>query len=328
MTITLTHKDCDELYGEAREISLIGDEPFESVKEVPRQLGKGSIREIQLHPQLQVLVMDETFHDHVLEKISVWNHPLQFGVYLSGGLRDSCGFVADTHTIISGSGIQRKITVEHPPKRFVGIDIYMEPEVLGTFFPTASGDIPEELKFLTKGNDWQALIYQKITPAMRVLAQQIIDCPYQGIVKRIYLHGKVFELIALQLAPFLQDKNDCRASLSLTSDTIMRVRRAREIIITRLENPPSLRELAQQVEVSERTLRRGFQELFGTTVFGCLRDKRMEQAEEWLRRGNFSVVEVANLVGYTNPGHFAAAFKRKFGITPSQCLLGKKAVSR
>jgi len=97
-------------------------------------------------------------------------------------------------------------------------------------------------------------------------------------------------------------------------------------LLSRLENPPSLIELAQMVGVSDRTLRHGFQELFGTTVFGYLTSKRMEKAEQLLRSGKLSVTEVANSIGYSQPGNFAAVFKRKFGITPSECMLGKKNI--
>ena len=78
----------------------------------------------------------------------------------------------------------------------------------------------------------------------------------------------------------------------------------------------------------DRTLQRGFQKLFGTTVFGYLTDKRMERAERWLREGNRTVLQVAIMTGYCNPTHFSVAFKRKFGISPSQCLLGEKSVWR
>lgn len=53
----------------------------------------------------------------------------------------------------------------------------------------------------------------------------------------------------------------------------------------------------------------------------------MERAEQLLRSGNLTVAEVANLLGYAQQGHFGAAFKRRFGITPSQCFFGKKIVS-
>jgi AraC-like DNA-binding protein len=53
----------------------------------------------------------------------------------------------------------------------------------------------------------------------------------------------------------------------------------------------------------------------------------MEKAEQFLRGSNMTVAEVANLVGYSHLGHFAAAFKKKYGITPKEILLGKKSVS-
>jgi AraC-like DNA-binding protein len=93
----------------------------------------------------------------------------------------------------------------------------------------------------------------------------------------------------------------------------------------RLKNPPSSLELATLVGLSDRTLQRGFQTLFDTTVVGYLAEQRLLQAEQLLRERSMTVTEVAHRVGYSHLGHFAA-FKRKFGITPSQCLLGKKVI--
>jgi AraC-like DNA-binding protein len=76
--------------------------------------------------------------------------------------------------------------------------------------------------------------------------------------------------------------------------------------------------------VSDRTLRRGFQALFHTTVLGYVTEQRLLQAEQWLRQG-FTVADVVHRCGYSNQGHFAAVFKRKFGITPKQCAMGKKS---
>jgi AraC-like DNA-binding protein len=53
----------------------------------------------------------------------------------------------------------------------------------------------------------------------------------------------------------------------------------------------------------------------------------MERAEQIFRQGDVTVAEVANQVGYSHLGHFAIAFKRKFGITPSECLAGQKSLS-
>ncbi|WP_202925163.1 helix-turn-helix transcriptional regulator [Myxacorys almedinensis] len=107
-------------------------------------------------------------------------------------------------------------------------------------------------------------------------------------------------------------------------DTIARIYHAKEILHSRLEQPPALLDLARQVGVSDRTLRRGFREVFGTTVVGYLTQQRMKQAELLLRERTCTVAEVANQFGYAHLGHFAAGFKRQFGMTPSECLAGRQ----
>ena len=110
---------------------------------------------------------------------------------------------------------------------------------------------------------------------------------------------------------------------TLKPQSIDRIYQARDILENRFENPPSTVELARQIGVSDRTLRNGFQELFGTTVIGYLTSLRLQQAEQLLREKQLSVAEVANLVGYSHLGYFAKVFKRQFGVTPSECLAGK-----
>lgn len=147
--------------------------------------------------------------------------------------------------------------------------------------------------------------------------------PFCGAARRLYLQSKVFDLLTLQLQPIFADQTLRQPPPGRKPDTIARIYHAREVLNSRLENPPALFDLAQQVGVSDRTLQRGFRDLFGTTVIGYFTQQRMNQAEQLLREGNYSVAEVANRVGYAHLGHFAAGFKRQFGITPSECLVGQ-----
>ncbi|BAY91131.1 AraC family transcriptional regulator [Tolypothrix sp. PCC 7601] len=232
------------------------------------------------------------------------------------------------NTFISGGGMQQKIDIcYHHSQRILGVDIEMPPHLLKTFFPKKDGEMLPQFKFLAKESDWQTLLYSPTNPAIQSVVLQILHCPYQGITKRMYLQGKVIELMALQLAPFLEDHSVKQLLPRLKRETVGKIHHAKEILQARLENPPLLSELAQQVGVSESTLQRGFQIQFGTTVFGYLTNQRMEQAHQLLQNSDFTVAEVANIVGYSHLGHFAAAFKRKFGITPRECCLGKKLVS-
>ena len=158
----------------------------------------------------------------------------------------------------------------------------------------------------------------RITPQMKTVIQQISQHPYRNAIARMYLEGKVLELLAMQFTQLTELKpNTFKTTLKRKS--IDRIYQARKILATRLENPPLISELARTVRLSESTLRRGFQELFNTTVVGYMTTLRMEKAELLLREGKLSIGEVANLLGYSNLSYFSAAFKRQFGITPSQC---------
>ncbi|MBD2164915.1 helix-turn-helix transcriptional regulator [Calothrix membranacea FACHB-236] len=330
MKITLTVKDYNELLKKSKENStscpaLESDEYFD---EMPKQLGKGYYRAIEVYPEMWLCIFDKKYHQDIVLKTPVNHHPLQFGALAVGMYTDQYGQVGGGYTFISGGGVQDKIDVCYRhSQRILGIDIEMRPGLLQTFFPGQDGEMLPQLKFLAKESDRQTLTYPKTNPAIQNVVLQIINCPYQGITKRMYLQGKVIELMALQLAPFLEETTVKQLPSRLKRETIAKIHHAKEILQASLENPPLLSELAQQVGVSESTLQRGFQMQFGTTVFGYLTNQRMEKAHQLLQNHSFTVAEVANIVGYCHLGHFAAAFKRKFGITPQECCLAKKLVS-
>lgn len=164
----------------------------------------------------------------------------------------------------------------------------------------------------------------KITPTMQTILSQLLNAPYQGMVQRIYLESKVLELLALQLAQILETEQNRQTLINLKASDIERIYHAKDILISQYDNPPTLLDLARRVGVNDNKLKLGFREVFGTTVFGYLHNYRMEMAQMLLQEGKQSVAEVASHVGYSNPGHFAAAFKRKFGMSPKVCRLGRK----
>ncbi|MEH2244949.1 hypothetical protein [Nostoc sp.] len=91
MTITLTQKENSELWAEAIQNSLQNSEPDEFIYQVPRQLGKGYVRNIEVYPDLWLSISDYEYHDDVLIKIPAQGHPLQFCVFLSGIVTDDYG---------------------------------------------------------------------------------------------------------------------------------------------------------------------------------------------------------------------------------------------
>ena len=85
-----------------------------------------------------------------------------------------------------------------------------------------------------------------------------------------------------------------------------------------MAEPPTLKDLATEVDLSLKKLKEGFKQIYGDTVYGFLFDYKMEVARKLLESGEFNVNEVGLKVGYSTASHFIAAFKKKFGTTPKR----------
>ncbi|MEM6453282.1 MAG: AraC family transcriptional regulator [Cyanobacteria bacterium P01_D01_bin.105] len=165
-----------------------------------------------------------------------------------------------------------------------------------------------------------------ITPAMQMVLHQYLNCPYEGMMQRMYLESKAVELIALKLSQIKQMTTQVSAAdrrRSLKSQDIDRVHHARAILLQDMANPPSLGQLAEQVGIGDYKLKQDFRQAFGTTVFGYLRSHRLECARQLITAQQMNVSEAARFVGYSSLSKFTAAFKRQFGILPSSCSTSK-----
>lgn len=155
----------------------------------------------------------------------------------------------------------------------------------------------------------------RISRQMYEIIDDIMNCQRKNVFKRMFLEAKVIELLLLQ---FEQLSEVAHIHVSLRKEDIHKVYAVREFIMNNLNNACSLIELAHHVGTNEFTLKKGFKELFGTTVFGFWTDAKMNQAKLMITEQDMSIGEVSDSIGYKNPRHFSAAFKRKFGVIPSQ----------
>src|SRR3954468_5300352 len=79
----------------------------------------------------------------------------------------------------------------------------------------------------------------------------------------------------------------------------------------------SLDDIARRVASSRRQLQRAYAEIGRTTFRDHLTAVRMEKAGDLLSARGLTVREVAHRVGYRQPAQFAKAFRRHFGVAPS-----------
>jgi len=97
-----------------------------------------------------------------------------------------------------------------------------------------------------------------------------------------------------------------------------RVRRVKEVLMERLEMPPSLDDLATIAGCAASHLSRTFSQVEGLTLSNWLRRARIEKAASLLAAGRCNVSEAALEVGYQSFSHFSRAFAEEKGVPPSQ----------
>ncbi|MGG6242422.1 helix-turn-helix transcriptional regulator [Nodosilinea sp. AN01ver1] len=289
---------------------------------MPSLLGRGSTRCCELSPGVWLDLIDKEFVQPWALSVAEHRHLVQITVLLSGAIDfdDVYPTLGVGQSYFSGSGLSRGYVARYGRSPHLkGINIHLHPKVLQPFLAEYATHLHHTL---LKTDEWKSAWFPDVTPAMRAVAQQMLQCPFHGVTRRLFLQAKVFELLALQLDGMMSDQGTPPLPATLKAVTVERIYEARARLVARLENPPSIPELAQQVGLCDRTLRRGFRELFGTSVIGYLTQQRLNQAEHLLREGTYTVAEVANSVGYTHLGHFAAAFRKQFGVSPREWIDG------
>ena len=158
-----------------------------------------------------------------------------------------------------------------------------------------------------------------ISPSMAIVLNQIINYNLNTNLRELYFKAKVYELLSLyfnrgedvnvEQCPFLADESN-----------VKKIKAAKDIVIQRIAEPPTLVELSSEIDLSLKKLKEGFKQIYGTTVYGFLFDYKMELARKLLESGAHNVNEVGLKVGYSTASHFIAAFKKHYGTTPKKYI--------
>jgi len=150
---------------------------------------------------------------------------------------------------------------------------------------------------------------------MQSVINSILYCQYKGGLRKIFFLSKCIEILVLQAQMF-----DRAAERKYTYCKTVRDKDqivfAKDYLVKNIDNPPSLSGLAKIAGINEFKLKKGFKEIFGSTVFNYLTAYRMERAKNELLQKNKSITELAYELGYSSPQHFSKAFKKMYNITP------------
>lgn len=179
----------------------------------------------------------------------------------------------------------------------------------------------EHIPFLSEENkDRKYYKENDISPSMAIVLSQLFHYNLSPAIKNLYYKGKGYELLSLFFNRG-EDPNAEHCPFLIDEENVLKIKKAKEIIIANMAEPPSLEELAEQVGLSLKKIKMGFKQIYGDTVYGFLFDYKMDYARQLLDSGSYNVNEVGLKIGYSTGSHFIAAFKKKFGTTPKKYLM-------
>jgi AraC-like DNA-binding protein len=223
---------------------------------------------------------------------------------------------------------EEKALLLYNPQKELPLNLLLEPQTwvisviisikkFHALFSTEASYIP----FLSGENqDKKYYNESDISPSMAIVLSQLFHYNLHPNIKNLYYKGKGYELLSLYFNRS-EDPDAEQCPFLIDEENVMKIKKAKEIVIANIAEPPGLQELADQVGLNLKKLKMGFKQIYGDTVYGFLFDYKMDCARKLLDSGSYNVNEVGLKIGYSTGSHFIAAFKKKFATTPKKYLM-------
>lgn len=152
-----------------------------------------------------------------------------------------------------------------------------------------------------------------MSPEMFLLVEQFFNNTYEGEIKMMFYKSHMAALLSHYFGQLASEE-----SSKIDTSQLAKINLAQEILLSDMENPPSLTELAYKIGTNTNKLKKGFKAQFGVPVFKYLQNERLKKAYNLIKNDQKTIQEAAWAVGYDSLGSFSNAFEKKFGFRPSQ----------
>jgi len=147
----------------------------------------------------------------------------------------------------------------------------------------------------------------------------------QEIGGRLVCKGCLLQLVAYLVRHYAREMLDQEDSLRRRKK-LERLNIVYQYIERNYSGPIGNRELADLIHVSEGRFSHLFKESAGMAPLQYINKVRLEKAANLLKRGDYTVAEVANAVGFSDYNHFGRLFRRAFGCTPMEARKNSRIV--
>jgi len=283
-------------------------------------VARGEFTLRQVRPGLLVHASD-AHHDRTLTTHLVKDRSLNFSVVVRGGWQGTLGGMPlacggqqpqAMSFVLAEADVWRKQVLRGGHARMV--NVMVSPEWLEASGLHDSDHDAVAIQRLARRHRWTG----QWRPSGRTvaLAEQILSgSRYAGSLRTLHLESRAIEIIVEALSLLIDQP---KIPPRLQRATYRRMHLVRERLDAVEGDIPTLSALARDAGVSVRTLQREFALVHGISVLDYARLRRLDVARELLECQEATIAQAAHRAGYAYAANFATAFKRRFGLSPSQ----------
>ncbi len=291
--------------------------------QIPREMGTGSIRRVELWPDYQLLIHKYQFRkDFIIQchpasqedqliNIIFYSNEAPWEMESNGGAI-ALSKNSEYSILITSSNLES--VMSFPAER----------EICHTVIGITSAHLMQLLQLpsenaliadITQPNA-SFLLYESMTADILKSLKQITEYKAESALQNFFYRNKVQELIFLVFEKLQQREHVKQRDVS--PKDIQKLMELKDSILSQLNEPPSIKALAQKTAMSETKLKYLFKQVFGNSIYNFYQNARMEEAANLLKQGDDSVSEIGYGLGFTNLSHFSRLFEKHFGTTPKK----------
>lgn len=302
--------------------------------ELPDHLGSGFIRGTSFESGIGLIEYRCTFFKDMEIHFSInETHPLKFVFCSEGRIQHKFEEDNDMHTIhtyqniiISSSGNNGHMLYFKANESTHVLSL----EILRAKFNERNNflyqDLDDKLKTLFMDSVAEDKFYYQGNYSIKAadIVEEINTKEFTGFLRSIFLEGKAFEMLVIQITQYHDDQQDDRLPQILRRSDVEKVKSTIELIRSDLSKNHSIDHLAKEAGTNVNKLQEGFKYMYGLTVNKYMQQEKLEAAKELLSSTEYNISQVVSMIGLNNRSYFSKIFKEKYGVSPKYFLSARR----
>jgi len=289
---------------------------------IPTRYGNGFFKTLTFNEGLEALIYQVQLREELLLSRQTTKDEFYILTFEETDVADSADVQIDADEPMQHGGRKTAIyltsflfNVAHTLKKdapIKGVRVILTESWMKKYLQLAQNeDVLEEYIKLKNLGVWQM-------PVDAALTDLLTDLISDKETPLLFYQNKLMLIIERFFSWLYAEKELLKNRAGISRHSIEQAQMAEAILTNDITVvPPTIKKLAYTVATSPSKLKKVFKTVYGLPPYQYYQKQRMQKAKVLLLTGNHSVKDVGYTLGYTNLSNFTLAFKKEFGLLPS-----------